>query len=153
MLNNYYFNKYYLILEFEKCISYLEVSKNKEIPKKFLNIFYINKDKDKKILCIRREILFFLQEFPYSYQDFLFEIVNFVIFNLSKSNYIDDWSLEDIDQNQEPDKDESLFLNQNLIIDSNILKIWSNFINAQNETLILIKNKENEISNDDFLEI
>lgn len=155
ILNNYYFNKFYLKVEFENCMQYLEapVDEKNKIPDKFIHLFYIGILNNKKTLYIRRKILFFLQEFPYAYQDYLFEIINITIFNYSQNKDVEDWALEDTDGSEDLHMDESLFLINNLKIDTTIQRIWSSFIDAYNLTVILIKNKENELSNDDFLEI
>ena len=136
-------------------MQYLEapVDEKNKIPDKFIHLFYIGILNSKKTLYIRRKILFFLQEFPYAYQDYLFEIINITIFNYSQNKDVEDWALEDTDGSEDLHMDESLFLINNLKIDTTIQRIWSSFIDAYNLTVILIKNKENELSNDDFLEI
>lgn len=123
------------------------------MPDKFINLFYIGKINNKRVFFIRREILDFLQLYPYSYSNYIYEVINYSLTKYTGKNNIDEFLLEDIKTKGDIIKSETSSLHLDLRKDKNIKNIWSNFINAYKESIQLIRNKDNELIGDEFSDI
>lgn len=154
-LNCYYFNKYYLQLEIENYLKFLDINianiKKYTVPLKVANLFQICQQDSKKILLMRREIFDLINQFPYLYHTYIFEIIDKIIFQHNR--WVDKWIIEEINEIYYKQEIETINLIEEIQNNIIIQQMWANFIDIYNELIQSIKSKEDEISNDDYFEI
>lgn len=149
-LNTYYFNKYYLKQEIESYLRFLDIIdiKKRSIPYKVASLFQICEHNNSNILLLRREIIDLINQYPYSYHTYIFEIINRIIYQ--RSRWVKEWIIEEINEKYLIQEVETINLIEEIQNNIIIQDMWENFINIYYELIESIKHKENEISSDDF---